>query len=649
MTDIVHVIRATVDPSSAPTRAGQHWINTVTNKQWFSVGALFLSDWQLVTDSLKVKASSDDTTENYLGSKLTAGTGISITTLNPGGNETIQISAPGSTTDEQVKVSATDTTAGYLDTEITVSNGTNPTSPLEKSVTNPGADEKLNLKFDQTKLSITSTQVSDFTEATQDVIGATLTDTASIDFTYNDAGNQITAAVLPAGVDHNSLQNYVANRHIDHSAVTLTAGTGISATGLGDLTTSRTINLANTTVTASSYGSATQVATFTVNAQGQLTAAANTSIAIPSTAVTDFSEAVDDRVAALVVAGTGISATYNDPANTLTFALTNVGTAGTYQAVTVDAQGRVTSGSNPTTLSGYGITDAQPLDGDLTAIAALATNGLIARTTTNTMATRTVTAGTGMSVTNGDGVAGNPTVALANTAVTAGSYGSASSVGTFTVDAQGRLTAAASTAISILSSAVTNFASTVLSTVLTGLSVATNAAVVATDTILVAIGKLQAQIDAINVIDAQWFEAYQTTQLTNSSNATLTNISDLAFPVTAGKYYKIEATIMHRSAAATTGLTLTLGNTSAVGTLACTVSMLVAADGTAAGYQGAITSFGDVVTSPSVPAATTDYVARIDGVFACTTSGTITPQFRSEVNGSQVTVQIGSCILVREF
>ncbi|WP_211093588.1 hypothetical protein [Cohnella fermenti] len=34
--------------------------------------------------------------------------------------------------------------------------------------------------------------------------------------------------------------------------------------------------------------------------------------------------------------------------------------AGTYKSVTVDAKGRVTGGTNPTTLSGYGITDAAP-------------------------------------------------------------------------------------------------------------------------------------------------------------------------------------------------------------------------------------------------------------------------------------------------
>lgn len=42
---------------------------------------------------------------------------------------------------------------------------------------------------------------------------------------------------------------------------------------------------------------------------------------------------------------------------TLTLAASGV-TAGTYKSVTVDAKGRVTAGTNPTTIAGYGITDA---------------------------------------------------------------------------------------------------------------------------------------------------------------------------------------------------------------------------------------------------------------------------------------------------
>jgi hypothetical protein len=97
----------------------------------------------------------------------------------------------------------------------------------------------------------------------------------------------------------------------------IVAGTGLSGTSLtGPIPT---LNLANTAVTAAAYGSATAVGTFTVDAQGRLTAAANATIAIASTAVTDFTEAVQD-VAGAAIAGTAneITVTYNDGAGTIT-------------------------------------------------------------------------------------------------------------------------------------------------------------------------------------------------------------------------------------------------------------------------------------------------------------------------------------------
>ena len=45
------------------------------------------------------------------------------------------------------------------------------------------------------------------------------------------------------------------------------------------------------------------------------------------------------------------------------------GVAGTYNGLTVDAYGRVSNFSTPTTLAGYSISDAQPLDATLTALA----------------------------------------------------------------------------------------------------------------------------------------------------------------------------------------------------------------------------------------------------------------------------------------
>lgn len=56
--------------------------------------------------------------------------------------------------------------------------------------------------------------------------------------------------------------------------------------------------------------------------------------------------------------------------------------------------------------------DYQPKDAELTALAGLSTDGVVVKTGAGTMATRSVAAGSAISVSNGDGVAGNPTVAV---------------------------------------------------------------------------------------------------------------------------------------------------------------------------------------------------------------------------------------------
>lgn len=89
--------------------------------------------------------------------------------------------------------------------------------------------------------------------------------------------------------------------------------------------------------------------------------------------------------------------------------------AGTYRSVTVDKYGRAVAGTNPTTLAAYGITDAQPLDSDLAALAALTSTGFYVNTGVGTVAARGIVAGAGISVVNADGVTGNPT--LTNTGV----------------------------------------------------------------------------------------------------------------------------------------------------------------------------------------------------------------------------------------
>lgn len=124
-----------------------------------------------------------------------------------------------------------------------------------------------------------------------------------------------------------------------------------------------------------------------------------------------------------------------------------ISATGTYSSVTVDTYGRVTAGTNPTTLAGYGITDAQPLDADLTSIAGLAgTSGFLKKTAANTWSLDTNTYLTGnqsISVTGDATGTGTTSIALtlANSGVTAGTYNSsATAVTPITVDAKGRVT-----------------------------------------------------------------------------------------------------------------------------------------------------------------------------------------------------------------
>ena len=52
-----------------------------------------------------------------------------------------------------------------------------------------------------------------------------------------NSGTTITAVAVPAEIDHDSLNNFVANEHVDHTSVTLTAGDGL--TGGGDISANR--------------------------------------------------------------------------------------------------------------------------------------------------------------------------------------------------------------------------------------------------------------------------------------------------------------------------------------------------------------------------------------------------------------------------
>ena len=205
--------------------------------------------------------------------------------------------------------------------------------------------------------------------------------------------------------------------------LTISGGTGLSS--VASATDTLTLNLDNTAVTAATYGNASSVGSFTVDAQGRLTNAVSTSISIASTAVSDFAEAAQDAFGTLVTNGaqTGITVTYDDANTKVDFSVAG-------QAVNIYGDSGVTS---------FGVTAAGG-------------------------GSFSILGGTGLSA---DATSSTLTVNLDNTAVTAGGYGGAGTVGTFTVDAQGRLTAAANSTISITASQISDKA-TNLVTGLTG-------------------------------------------------------------------------------------------------------------------------------------------------------------------------------------
>jgi len=89
------------------------------------------------------------------------------------------------------------------------------------------------------------------------------------------------------------------------TSLTISAGTGL--TGGGNLTTNRTISIANTAVTAASYGTASAVPTFTVNGQGQLTAAADVNIAITNTQVSGLGTMSTQNANSVTITGGSIT------------------------------------------------------------------------------------------------------------------------------------------------------------------------------------------------------------------------------------------------------------------------------------------------------------------------------------------------------
>ena len=147
---------------------------------------------------------------------------------------------------------------------------------------------------------------------------------------------------------------------LDSQSLAINGGTGLTSSASGQAIS---IGLDNTAVTAGSYGAADTVGTFTVDAQGRLTAAADVSISITNSQVSDFNAGVDARVSG----GTGL--TYTAGVLDLDDTAVTPGSYGSSTAIpviTVDQQGRLTAASTASISTSFTVSDGsntQTVDG----------------------------------------------------------------------------------------------------------------------------------------------------------------------------------------------------------------------------------------------------------------------------------------------
>ena len=293
----------------------------------------------------------------------------------------------------------------------------------------------------------TAATIGDFTEAAQDAVGAMVDGSLA----YADATPLLQRAALtgaisaPAGSNTTSLGSFTLAQL--NAAVSDADVANASHTHLLTAVTDVTMSVAN-------LNSLDDGADSTLHFHASDRSRANHTGTQAASTISDFAEAVDDRVGALLVQGVNVTLTYNDGANTLT-----VAAAATDLSYTAATRLLISSTGADVTL---------PLVSSADAGLAPASGG---GTTNFLRADGTWAAPPGGGGGVSDGSKGDVIVGfsgaqwtLAPITANVGTFGGEGLAAILTIDPKGRVTAAEAVPISIASSQIEDFADAVAAT-----------------------------------------------------------------------------------------------------------------------------------------------------------------------------------------
>lgn len=282
------------------------WSSLTTASMSDSLNRRYLTDAQQV-----IIANFNENVEDIIGSKVIAGTNISVSYNDTTGETTITGSAGG-----EVNTASNVGSAGIgvfkQKTGVDLEFKKLFALSTKIDLVDDTANSRITLDVNQANLTLTASQITDFdTEVSNntDVAANTAARHAALTISDTDTVN-LTLATQLLSADVRSQMSITS----DASGIKLS----------GDATTPGNSKYygTNGSGTKGFYDLPSGGSVDSVNGQTGVVVLDTDDIAEGVTNLYLTSERIDDRVAALLVQGTGITLTYNDPANTLTIATT---------------------------------------------------------------------------------------------------------------------------------------------------------------------------------------------------------------------------------------------------------------------------------------------------------------------------------------